>query len=73
MDKTPTSIIRDEIRSIAPYYVPDSRGLIKLDAMENPYGLPAVIRRKEAKDILSFKADAKTKSVDLGEVVVPLR
>ena len=39
----------------------------------DPYGPPAVIRRKEAKEILSFKADEKTRSVDLGEVVVPLR
>jgi histidinol-phosphate aminotransferase len=48
MDKTPTSVIRDEIRSIAPYHVPDSRGLIKLDAMENPYALPAELRAQIA-------------------------
>jgi hypothetical protein len=39
----------------------------------NPYGGPLIIRRKDAKEILTFKADEKTKSVDLGEVVVVLR
>ncbi len=32
--------IRPEIRNLAPYHVPDSSGLIKLDAMENPYCWP---------------------------------
>jgi histidinol-phosphate aminotransferase len=41
MPATPDQIIRDEIRSLAAYHVPDSTGLIKLDAMENPYPLPA--------------------------------
>jgi len=40
MDKSPASVIRDEIRSIAAYHVPDSIGMVKLDAMENPYRLP---------------------------------
>jgi histidinol-phosphate aminotransferase len=41
MSKQPEDIIRDEIRAISAYHVPDSAGLVKLDAMENPYGLPA--------------------------------
>ena len=32
--------IRPEIRQLAAYHVPDSDGMIKLDAMENPYVLP---------------------------------
>jgi len=40
MDKTLKTIVRDEVRAISAYHVPDSRGLVKLDAMENPYGLP---------------------------------
>ena len=32
--------IRPEIRELAPYHVPDSSGLIKMDAMENPYHWP---------------------------------
>lgn len=34
------SVIRDDIRAINAYAVPDSSGLTKLDAMENPFGLP---------------------------------
>jgi histidinol-phosphate aminotransferase len=40
MDKTPRTVIRDDVRAISAYHVPDSRGLVKLDAMENPYALP---------------------------------
>jgi len=32
--------IRPEIRELNAYHVPDAEGLIKLDAMENPYGWP---------------------------------
>lgn len=44
MDKSPRTVIRDEIRALAAYHVPDSRGLVKLDAMENPYRLPSDLR-----------------------------
>ena len=39
------SIIRDDIRAMCAYHVPSAAGLIKLDAMENPYRLPAPIAR----------------------------
>jgi histidinol-phosphate aminotransferase len=42
------AIIRDEIRALAAYHVPDSSGMVKLDAMENPYDLPEDVRRKIA-------------------------
>ncbi|MEJ2687983.1 MAG: histidinol-phosphate transaminase [Gammaproteobacteria bacterium] len=32
--------IRPEIRDLSAYHVPDARGFIKLDAMENPYPWP---------------------------------
>ncbi len=38
---TPAELIRPEIRALSAYHVPDAQGLIKLDAMENPYGWPA--------------------------------
>jgi len=44
MDKTPQSVIREEIRALSAYHVPDSRGMVKLDAMENPYALPDDLR-----------------------------
>ena len=46
MDKSPASVIREEIRRAAAYHVPDSAGMVKLDAMENPYGLPAELAQE---------------------------
>lgn len=36
--------VRPAIRALAAYQVPSAKGLIKLDAMENPYQLPAQLR-----------------------------
>ena len=49
MAKTPEEIIRDDIRALTAYRVPDSAGMVKLDAMENPYGLPAMLRARLAR------------------------
>jgi histidinol-phosphate aminotransferase len=53
MASKPEAIIRDEIRALAAYHVPDSSGMVKLDAMENPYGLPEDVRRKIAELVAS--------------------
>jgi histidinol-phosphate aminotransferase len=37
--------VRDDVKVIERYHVPDARGFVKLDAMENPYSLPAKIAR----------------------------
>src|ERR1700744_4109566 len=37
----PQDIIRPDVLAMTSYPVPDSAGLVKLAAMENPYGLPA--------------------------------
>ncbi len=37
-------IFREEIEDLSAYHVADSEGLIKLDAMENPYQLDAAFR-----------------------------
>ncbi len=37
-------MIRNDIKQLAAYHVPDASGLIKLDAMENPYPLPDTVR-----------------------------
>jgi histidinol-phosphate aminotransferase len=34
------SVVRDDVRAMRAYHVPDATGLIKLDAMENPFSLP---------------------------------
>jgi len=44
MSKTPEEIIRPELLALKAYHVPDSAGMVKLDAMENPYPLPAELR-----------------------------
>lgn len=44
MAKAPKDIIREEILALKAYHVPDSAGLIKLDAMENPYSLPPEVQ-----------------------------
>src|SRR5690349_13453981 len=42
---TPDKMVRPEILAMAAYHVPEARGMVKLDAMENPYTLPAELRR----------------------------
>jgi histidinol-phosphate aminotransferase len=39
-------VIREDIRAMTPYPVASAKGLIKLDAMENPYRLPEALRRE---------------------------
>lgn len=48
MAKTADEIIRDDIRALTAYHVPDSAGMVKLDAMENPYELPPTLRARLA-------------------------
>lgn len=36
-----SDLIRPEIKALSAYHVADAEGMIKLDAMENPYGLPS--------------------------------
>ncbi len=43
---SPDQIIRPEILRLSAYHVPDARGMVKLDAMENPYRLPAGLARE---------------------------
>ena len=47
MEKLST-LIRDEIAALTAYHVPDATGMVKLDAMENPYSLPRQIREEIA-------------------------
>jgi len=38
------SVLRDDLQAIQPYVVPSSDGYVKLDAMENPFRLPAALQ-----------------------------
>ena len=44
----PEDLVRPEILALKAYPVPSSEGMVKLDAMENPYTLPENIRRELA-------------------------
>lgn len=46
MSLGPEELIRDDIRAMTAYAVPSAEGLVKLDAMENPHGLPEALRRE---------------------------
>lgn len=39
-------VVRDDIRALTAYHVQDAAGLVKLDAMENPYELPPSVRQE---------------------------
>lgn len=40
------NIIRADVRALSAYHVQDASGLVKLDAMENPYGLPEALQHE---------------------------
>jgi len=54
MSKSPDQVIRPEILALSAYHVPPAGGMVKLDAMENPYSLPAELREQ----IAQLAADA---------------
>jgi histidinol-phosphate aminotransferase len=43
---TPEKVIRDDIRAISAYHIAPAAGMVKLDAMENPYPLPEALQRE---------------------------
>jgi histidinol-phosphate aminotransferase len=47
----PERLVRPEVLALAAYHVADSGGLVKLDAMENPYSLPPALRRELAETL----------------------
>lgn len=44
----PAQVIRPEILALSAYHVPPANGMVKLDAMENPYTLPPELRNEIA-------------------------
>jgi len=44
MSASPQDLIRPEVMALSAYHVPPAVGMIKLDAMENPYHLPEALR-----------------------------
>ena len=43
--RTPAKLLRPELLAMSSYHVPAASGLLKLDAMENPYRLPPELQR----------------------------
>ena len=39
------AVIRQDVKSMHAYAIQDSTGLVKLDAMENPFRLPEALQR----------------------------
>ena len=50
-------VVRPEILRLSPYHVPSSSGMIKLDAMENPYSLPEALREEIAQLVTTISAN----------------
>lgn len=47
----PQDLVRPEILALKAYHVPEAKGMVKLDAMENPYPLPEKLRRELAEQL----------------------
>ncbi len=45
MNRVPLDVIREDVRALKAYPVPDAAGLVKLDMMENPHVLPEALAR----------------------------
>ena len=43
--------VREEIRAMSAYHVPSAAGMVKLDAMENPYCLPDALRAEIGREV----------------------
>lgn len=51
MPRNYLSHIRPEIRAMGAYHIADASGLVKLDAMENPYTLPDELKAQLAQEL----------------------
>jgi histidinol-phosphate aminotransferase len=47
----PENLLRPEVLALHAYHVPPASGMIKLDAMENPYPLPQALRAEIARAV----------------------
>ena len=54
MSKSPKDLVREEVLALTAYHVGEAAGMVKLDAMENPYALPQELRH----EIAELLADA---------------
>jgi histidinol-phosphate aminotransferase len=52
---SPDQLIRPEVLAMSAYAVADAAGMVKLDAMENPYPLPPALRRELAERLAAVE------------------
>ena len=55
MSVLPENLLRAELAAMQAYHVPDTSGLIKLDAMENPYAFPDSLREQWLEELRSVE------------------
>ena len=55
MTITPENLLRAELANMQAYQVPDATGLIKLDAMENPYIFPQALQQQWLEELRSVE------------------
>lgn len=67
---TPENLFRQEVLDLRAYSVSDSAGMIKLDAMENPYPLPQLLREEIARMVadaaINRYPDAESRQLKAG-------
>jgi histidinol-phosphate aminotransferase len=68
----PEDLLRPEVLAARAYRVPDASGLVKLDAMENPYPLPESLRREWA-EFLAAEVVNRYPDADARELKAELR
>lgn len=55
IDQLVANVIRPVVRGWQSYHVPSAEGMVKLDAMENPYLLPAELREQLAQRLAALE------------------
>ncbi len=71
IDKRYAQVIRQDVQSMHAYAIQDSRGLVKLDAMENPFRLPEALQ-KELGERLGRVAINRYPTTCVGDVIAAL-
>jgi histidinol-phosphate aminotransferase len=72
MRKSPKDLVREEVLALTAYRVGEAAGMVKLDAMENPYALPQELRREIA-DLVAGAALNRYPSPQATELKARLR
>ena len=65
-------VVREQVRKLSAYHVPPAQGMIKLDAMENPYRWPAALADKWLQELRNIPLN-RYPDPTAGELVTQLR